>query len=199
MIELHGNSTIGTTNGESHPRDALALNNFGTLTQTSILDPSNTPSNTPTITNEAGATWDVTSSPSGFNGVPGGFTFNNLGAFVAAGPNGSLFVSSVFNSSGTVSVQSGTLFRQGGGTDTGADSVAAGAHRWRSTRATTLTATSAVTGAGGVEFQRRALDTVAVGFHHWPHRPSAVRSISGRLDQRQRLSDVRCAGSVRAI
>ena len=54
-------------------------------------------------------------------------TFDNLGAFVQAGP-GSAAVQHAFNSSGTVSVQSGTLSLFRAAARTGRGFVAAGAH-----------------------------------------------------------------------
>src|SRR5207248_7388799 len=60
------------------------------------------------------------SDASSRNAGGAGMTFNNSGTFTKSGSNGlTTFVSNVFNNSGTVTISSGTLDLQGGGTSTG--------------------------------------------------------------------------------
>jgi hypothetical protein len=131
VTNLLGSSTIS-----GNPTlDTRTLNNFGTLlfqgtpSQTVILDVFNAAA----INNESGAAWDV--------------------------QNGEIdspdTTDTSFNNSGTVNVQSGVFFPGVGGTDTGTDSIAAGANLTflpGNGFPYNLTATSDVIGAGSVTF-----------------------------------------------
>ena len=80
---------------------------------------------------------------------------NNAGTFIKSGSAATSTISTLFNNSGTVDVQSGTLNLSGGGTDVGATYKGAGTVNF-SGGTRTLDATSSITGQCDV--QRRCHD-----------------------------------------
>ena len=83
---------------------------------------------------------------SNFGGTDTGATavVNNLGTFTKSGSAATSTISTTFNNSGTVNVQSGTLNLSGGGTDVGASYTGAGTIQF-SGGTRTLDAASSIT------------------------------------------------------
>jgi hypothetical protein len=101
------------------------------------------------ITNLAGATFDLQTDNT-FTGATSTAAFNNAGTFLKSNSSGVFYFIPAFNNSGTVDVQTGTLFLAGGGTNSTTITVEAGATMGFGTGACTLAANSQVTGAGSV-------------------------------------------------
>ena len=84
-----------------------------------------------TLNNLAGSTftsygWGPSSSS--FNSINGSGSFNNLGAYVEAAPAGqTTYIDAVFNNGGAVTVRSGTMVLNGGGSHGGSFNVLDGA------------------------------------------------------------------------
>lgn len=150
-INLSAGST-STISGSSLIMDGPTLNNSGTVLQSGTLDEGSGA----IINNLAGATWTAQSdsSPIGF-GRNDQFVFNNLGNFVATGAVG---VGSVFNNSGSVTIQSSSpgdnyLILNGNGSSSGSFNVEANAKLIFSPFFSTYTLTTGATisGAGVTE------------------------------------------------
>jgi hypothetical protein len=105
-----------------------------------------------TITNLAGATWDfqIDASINTTQGAVG--TFTNQGTLLKSAGTGTPNIDIVFNNSGTVLAESGTLALSGGGTDSGSFTVNAGATLAFSRGTHSLLASASLTGAGTVLF-----------------------------------------------
>ncbi len=77
--------------------------------------------------------------------------FNNLGTFTKSTTTGITRFGVLFDSSGTVNVQTGTLSLDGGGTETGGFTISSGAVL-QLTNSTSFTSASTIAGAGSVTF-----------------------------------------------
>lgn len=75
------------------------------------------------IRNAVGATWSTNHDAN----VSGAGTFDNQGTFTKNGGTGQSVISSLFNNSGVVNANAGTLALRGGGTSSGVFNIAAGA------------------------------------------------------------------------
>ncbi|QJW97713.1 beta strand repeat-containing protein [Frigoriglobus tundricola] len=102
--------------------------------------------------NAKGATFNVQGDAVIGDGSDTG-TFDNAGTFEKTLTTGTTNLEAVFNNSGTVGVQTGTLALAGGGTGSGAFAVSSGAVLAFSGDTDTLSPASHVTGAGTVAFQ----------------------------------------------
>ena len=100
------------------------------------------------FTNQAGGVFDAQSDAfmdHGFGTVP---TFNNNGTFKKSGGTGTTTFEPIFNNTGAVQVQSGTLDLTGGGTSSGSFDAASGTTLDFGSGTHTLNAGTAFTGAG---------------------------------------------------
>jgi hypothetical protein len=79
-------------------------------------------------------------------------TIGNTGTFIKSSSTNTTEIDALFNNSGTVQVNSGTLYLAGGGSSTGSFAVASGATLKFSGFSTLLASGSSVTGAGAVVF-----------------------------------------------
>ncbi len=165
---LAGTGTF-TTNGSSTLSGAATKtltsrtwNNFGTATWTGGTI--NLSDAAATINNQNLATFHLQNA-SGTHDITGPGTFNNLsgGSVVVNAPVMDTSIFSLFNSAGTVSVTTGHLGLDNGGTDTGSYSVASGQilHFFAGTR--NLNSGASVTGAGEVRFSNASTTNVNTG------------------------------------
>src|SRR5207244_856667 len=119
-----------------------------------------------TISNASTGTFDAQSDAQVVLGFLGAATFSNAGTFKKSAGAGTTNIGfGVFNNTGLVQVQSGTLrLDAGGGTHTGSFSVAAGATLEFAGTTHSLNAGSAVTGAGTVAYTGGTATIVGAGY-----------------------------------
>jgi PEP-CTERM motif len=156
-------STLGSLGLDS----GRVLLNEGTVSGSGNvnLNPSTSNGGVGTIVNAAGAVWDVTgnSSISGSFGGDGAVTpptFVNEGTFQKSGGTGNTTVSVVFENTGTLDVQTGTVILSGGSTHTSATITGAGTIQFGA-RTHTLDAASELT-AANVRFAGGSTGTTTV-------------------------------------
>jgi hypothetical protein len=125
-----------------------------------------------TINNQTGATFEVQGDSSLTSSGTPASVFSNAGTFTRSASVGTMTVSCQFDSSGTVSVQSGVLNLRGGGTGTSVFQGSAGT-TLRFGAGYTFTATSKLTSPGIVDFNA---GTINVG---GTYDVSGTTSVSG--------------------
>ena len=97
------NSNAFTITGSGIHRCFGSITNYGTITQSST-----TTTNPGTLTNAAGALYDITSD-SGLSTIFGNGTVTNAGLFRKSGGTGTSTIAVAFTNSGTIAVNTGTL------------------------------------------------------------------------------------------
>ena len=126
VLTVATNSVLDIVSGGGNRIGGLVLTNYGTVNWTNATIYSQAPSN-PQIYNYG--LWNAQSDDSFQGGTGGGSTlFDNFGTFVKSGNTGTTILDSrvVFNNTGTVTVESGTLDINGGGTSSGGDLATSG-------------------------------------------------------------------------
>ncbi len=127
VLTVATNSVLNIVNGGGDTMDGLVLTNYGTINWTNTTIYSQVPSNAQ-IYNYG--LWNAQSDDSFQGGDGGGATlFDNFGTFIKSGNTGTTILDSrvVFNNTGTVTVESGTLAVSGGGTSSGGNLTTSGA------------------------------------------------------------------------
>jgi hypothetical protein len=127
VLTLATNSVLDIVNGGGNSMNGLVLTNYGTVNWTNSTIYSRTPGNA-LIYNYG--LWNAQSDNTFQGGTGGGSTlFDNFGTFLKSGNTGTTVLDGnvVFNNTGTVNVESGTLGLDGGGTCSGGDFTTASA------------------------------------------------------------------------
>jgi hypothetical protein len=127
VLTLATNSILDIVNGGGNSMNGLVLTNYGTVNWTNSTIYSRTPGNA-LIYNYG--LWNAQSDNTFQGGTGGGSTlFDNFGTFLKSGNTGTTVLDGnvVFNNTGTVNVESGTLGLDGGGTCSGGDFTTASA------------------------------------------------------------------------
>jgi len=175
---LNANGGIGISNGVSFSGGTLNDNGSATWSSGNITAYGNqVAGETTTFNNALSQTFTVECDQS-YAGYGLEYTstnndvFNNLGTFTKSTTSGTTDIGVVFNSSGTVNVQTGTLSLDGGGTETGSFSLSSGAGL-KLTSSTSFSTASSIAGAGSVTFAGGA-STVSGTYS-----PSGATNVSG--------------------
>jgi hypothetical protein len=129
-LNANGGISLTGTNGPMYINIGTTINNAGTANWTGGSIQPGISMNEGTVFNNL---YDATFNVQTDNAYTGTFitgfapdVFNNAGKFVKSLTSGATTVSAVFNNSGRVEVQSGTLNLEGNGTETGSFNVTAG-------------------------------------------------------------------------
>ena len=141
----------GGTFSQSDPARTLDLNggqliNNGTLSWTDVQMRTG---NGSIINNLASGIINLTPNNGGGGAFGGSYVFNNAGQVTMTG-SGAATIADTFNNSGTVSVNSGELDLPGGGSDSGAFTIASGATLGLNGHTHTLNDGTTFTGAGNL-------------------------------------------------
>ena len=105
-----------TISGSNKYLNARVLTNAGTVTWTGNGADLGGTGTAATINNSAGAVFDVQNNQSLYFGNGLGHTFNNAGLFKKSAGTSLTSITWAFNNTGTVEVQTGSLYLGGGGT-----------------------------------------------------------------------------------
>ena len=117
-----------------------------------------------TFVNQTGASLDIQGNDLSWYSDSTATTFNNAGTLTESRGTGTTTIYAIFNNSGSVDVQSGTLSLQGGGTQSGSFSISVGATLGFDGSTTfTMSSTASVSGAGTAEFGGSATTTFTTG------------------------------------